>query len=209
MLIGHSQGTFNLTRLAAEEIDPKRKEREKLVSALLIGGNVTVAAGEDVGGDFEHIRASRSNKQLGCVIAYSLFNEPVPDGAIFGRTSEPGRQVLCTNPAALGGGAGRFSTIYPSEPFAPGTIAAAISLVAPRPPPVSTPWLQYEEAYSGECSAADGASVLQVTDSPGAVHLNAIPSAQWGLHLADVNLPLGNLTDVVRKQAKKFVKKRG
>src|ERR687898_919246 len=52
VLIGHSQGTFNLTRLVQEEIDPKRKARKKLVSALLLGGNVTVRAGGDAGGDF-------------------------------------------------------------------------------------------------------------------------------------------------------------
>jgi len=208
VLLSHSQGTFNLTRLAAEEIDPKRKVRKKLVSALLLGGGVTVRQGEDVGGDFQHIGACRSNRQLGCVVAFSTFNAPVPADAIFGRTSEPGLQVLCTNPAALDGGSGELETIYPSELFAPGTIALAIGLVAPPPPTVSTPWLEYRGAYSGECSSADGASVLQVTDAPGAPHLNAVPTAGWGLHLADGNIALGNLTDVVRKQAKSFVKKR-
>jgi hypothetical protein len=121
VLIGHSQGTFNLIELAAEEIDPKkRKARKKLVSALLLGGNVTVADGQDAGGDFRRIRACRSRKQLGCVVAFSTFNGPVPANAVFGRTSEPGREVLCTNPAALGGGSAPLDTIQPSEPFAAG-----------------------------------------------------------------------------------------
>ena len=209
VLIGHSQGTFNLTRLTAEEIDPKRKLRKKLVSALLLGGNVTVAQGRDVGGDFKRIEACRSKKQLGCVVAFSTFNEPVPDNAIFGRTSEPGRQVLCTNPARLRGGSAKLSTINPTEPFAEGTIALAISLVSDPLPEAATPWIEFKGAYSGECSNAGGASVLQITGAPGALELNPVPTAQWGLHLTDANIALGNLADLVRKQARRFVKKRG
>jgi len=47
-----------------------------------------------------------------------------------------------------------------------------------------------------------------VTDAAGAPHLNAIPDATWGLHLVDANVALGNLTDLVQKQAKAFLKKR-
>jgi hypothetical protein len=208
VLIGHSQGTFNLTRLVQEEIDPKRKARKKLVSALLLGGNVTVRAGGDAGGDFQHVEACRSKRQLGCVVAFSTFeaNEPVPPDAVFGRTSEPGLEVLCTNPAALRGGPGGLTIIYPSEPFAPGTIASAIAAAAPPPPQVSTPWLSYKGAYVGECSAADDANVLRIAGVAGAPQLNAVPPS-FGLHLVDGNIALGNLVDLVRKQAKAFVKK--
>ena len=207
VLIGHSQGTFNLTRLVQEEIDPRRKERRRLVSAILLGGDVTVRADGDVGGDFQHVKACRSNKQIGCVIAFSTFGGTVPDNSAFGRTSEPGLQVLCTNPAALGGGPASLRTINPTEPFAPGTIKAAIDALGLVIPAVSTPWVE-TGAYSGECSTADDASVLQITGAPGAPQLNAVPPS-FGLHLADGNIALGNLVDVVRKQAKKFAKKRG
>jgi hypothetical protein len=208
VLIGHSQGTFHLARLVEEEIDPRRKTRKKLLSALLLGGNVTVRAGSDVGGDFQHVEACRSKRQLGCVVAFSSWdaNEPVPADAAFGRTSEPGLEVLCTNPVGLRGGPGGLTTIYPSEPFAPGTIASAIAAAAPPPPQVSTPWLSYEDAYVGECSHADGANVLRIAGVPGAPQLNAVPPS-FGLHLVDGNIALGNLVDLVRKQAKMFVKK--
>jgi Protein of unknown function (DUF3089) len=207
VLIGHSQGTFNLTQLAAEEIDPRRKARRKLVSALLLGGNVTVSEGEDAGGDFEHIEACRSRKQLGCVVAFSTFDGPVPAGAAFGRTNEPGKRVLCTNPAALGGGSAPLDTLRPSEPFAPGTIAAAIAALGLPTSAVSTPWIEYEGAYNGACSSADDADVLQITGVGGAPDLNAVPPS-FGLHLVDANIALGDLADLVRKQAKKYVKKR-
>jgi hypothetical protein len=116
VLIGHSQGTMMLTRLITAEIDPNPEARKLLVSALLIGGNVLVAKGQDVGGDFQNVPACRSNDQTGCVIAYSTFMEPPPADSLFGRTdSGPGAvigrdaanlEVLCTNPAALSGGTG-------------------------------------------------------------------------------------------------------
>ncbi len=53
MLIGHSQGSFTLTSLIAAEIDSKPALRRKLVSALIIGGQVTVPTGKDVGGGAE------------------------------------------------------------------------------------------------------------------------------------------------------------
>jgi hypothetical protein len=209
VFISHSQGTFMLRELIGEEIDPKRKLRRRMVSALLLGGGVTVRAGEDVGGDFKRVRACRSDTQLHCVVAFSTFNEPVPPNAVFGRTFVPGREVLCTNPASLGGGSAPLKSIVPSEPFAPGTtIGIATTLVGLPQPSVSTPWIEADGAYSGECSSADDANVLQLTDAPGAPHLTPIPE-NFGLHLADGNIALGNLSDLVRKQAKKYSKKFG
>ena len=74
-----------LTQLIASEIDPNPDVRGRLVSALLLGGNVTVAAGQDVGGDFQNIPACRSADQTGCVVAYSSFIEPPPTDSAFGR----------------------------------------------------------------------------------------------------------------------------
>jgi hypothetical protein len=208
VLLGHSQGTYVLRELAAEEIDPRRRMRRKLVSALLLGGNVTVAEGRDVGGDFRRIPACRSRRQLGCVVAFSTFGGPVPEDAAFGRTSAPGLEVLCNNPAALRGGSAPLDTIQPSEPFAPGTIAGAIAILGLPTPAVSTPWIEYPGAYSGACSSADGANVLQIVGAPGAPELNPIPPS-FGLHLVDGNIAQADLVDLVRTQARRFVRKRG
>ncbi len=200
VLIGHSQGSFVLRELVKNEIDGKRAMRRKLVSAVLLGGNVLVKRGSDRGGDFEHVPACRSGRQVGCVVAFSTFGGPVPATATFGRSADPALQVLCTNPVALGGGSGLGTAIYPSTPFAPGTIAAAISLIgAPLPHP-PTPWVAQPRAYTAQCSDADGASVLQVTPVAGARTLSPIPTADWGLHFADANIALGNLADLVRRQ---------
>ena len=96
VIMGHSQGTFVLRRLVREEVDPKPKLRRKLVSAILLGGNVTVRKGRDVGGDFKHIRACRSKRQLGCVIAFSTFNAPVPEARCSGERAT--RSSRCCAP---------------------------------------------------------------------------------------------------------------
>jgi hypothetical protein len=208
VLIGHSQGAFMLTRLVREQIDPNPSERSRLVSALLLGeptplGAITVPQGKDVGGTFQHIPACRSDEQVGCVVAFSTFDGPVPPDAIFGRTAAPGMQVLCTNPAVLGGGSAPLKTIFPAETFA-GTAISLAGLVGLQLPSVSTPWIEADGAYSGECSSADNANVLQITPASGAPHLTPFFNADWGLHLIDANIALGDLVDLVHSQAKAY-----
>ena len=74
----------------------------------------------------------------------------------------------------------------------------------PGPParaaPVTTPWYEARGAYTGECSSADDAHVLQITPVGGAPHLNPVPGMTWRLHLVDANIALGNLVSVVGSQ---------
>lgn len=210
VLISHSQGTFMLEKLVAEEIDPKRSARKRLVAAILLGGGVTVDQGSDRGGSFEKVPACRSATQLGCVIGFNTFNDVVPANSIFGRTANQGEEVLCTNPAALGGGSGRLRSVFPSEPFAPGTtIGLSTGLIGAPVPDVATPWYEFRSAYSARCSDADGANVLQIEERPGAPTLKPFPTPGWGLHLVDANIGLGNLNSLVRKKIQRFVKTRG
>jgi hypothetical protein len=209
VLIGHSQGAFHLRRLVAREIEPRRGQRRRIVSALLLGGNVTVAAGRDTGGDFRRIRACRSATQIGCVVAFSTFNAAVPPDAEFGRTSEPGREVLCTNPAALTGGEGMVHPVFPHEPFAPGSaIAASLAAVGFPVPASSATWLSFPGSFTARCVNEGGANVLQVAPVPGAPALNPVPAPTWGLHLTDANIALGNLEALVRTQVRAYVRAR-
>jgi hypothetical protein len=50
IFIGHSQGSFVLRQLLHDEVDPKPSVLSRLVAADLIGGNVLVAKGKDIGG---------------------------------------------------------------------------------------------------------------------------------------------------------------
>lgn len=210
VFIGHSQGAGMLTQLLSSEIDPNPRLRRRLVSALLLGGNVTVAAGRDSGGDFQNIRACHRRNQTGCVVAYSTFDQPPPPNSLFGRVGggvsartggDAGLEVLCVNPAALGGGAGALETYRRTTPF-PGPIGAVIGQLPSAP----TPWVRYPRLYTGSCESANGATWLQITDVGGPTDQrlrfqNSVLGPTWGLHLADVNVALGNLVDLVRRQA--------
>jgi hypothetical protein len=205
VLIGHSQGSFVLRTLIAQEIDSNRSLRHRLVSAILLGGNVTVADGSRTGGDFDHIPACGSRTELHCVAAFSTFDEPVPNNALFGRTSEPSLHILCTNPAALGGGSARLRTIYPSKPFAPDTTIGAATRALGLPTiHTKRTWIQANGAYSGASSSANDANVLEIHPNSGAPDLHAIPTAAWGLHLADANVALGNLVGMVRHEIRSY-----
>jgi hypothetical protein len=218
VFVSHSQGTFVLRRLLAQEVDPKRSVRKRLVSAVLLGGNVLVKQGQDRGGDFKKIRACRSSRQLGCVIAYSTFNAPVPPSSRFGRATgftrpgglptPPNTEVLCTNPAALRGDSGLIEPVYPKEPFAPGTTIGILTTQIGFPAPnVSTTWVAAPGAYRAHCSAENGAHVLQITSVGGSPVLKALPDPSWGLHLTDGNIALGTLVDLVRRQARAYVER--
>jgi hypothetical protein len=215
VLIGHSQGTFVLRQMIADEIDGNAKLRKRLVSAILLGGNVTVKKGSDKGGDFANLKACRSTRQLHCVIAFSTFNATPPAKAAFGRVdTSPGAvnakpvtkdtEVLCTNPAALGGGSAPITSLYPSAPFAPGTTIGALTTQIGLPTPtISTPWIE-SQSYTAQCSTAGGADVLRITGAAGAPVLKALPDATWGLHLSDANIALGDLVKLVHGQAARY-----
>jgi hypothetical protein len=214
VLIGHSQGSFVLRQLIAKDVDPKPAVRRRLVSAILMGGNVLVKRGSDIGGDFKHIPGCRSASQIGCVIAYSTFDQPVPTPSLFGRPTSTlgtkaasGDVVLCTNPAALGGGSGLADPIFPSAPFDPkSALAAGIALLGIKLPMPPTVWVGAPGAYRAQCSSANNANVLEITPQGGAPTPTPSPNPEWGLHLVDANIALGNLISIVRSQAAAFVR---
>ena len=91
-----------------------------------------------------------------------------------------------------------------SEPF-PGTLGLGLQLLYGGPPPTAaTPWLEPSERYSVQCRDEGGADVLDADPIGTARRLNPSPDATWGLHLADVNLPLGELVAEVGRQAAAF-----
>ena len=212
VLIGHSQGSFVLRQLVAKDVDPKAAVRKRLLSAILLGGNVLVKRGKDIGGDFKHLHACHSATQLECVIAFSTFDQPVPNPSLFGRPSSisgskppANTVVLCTNPAALGGGSGNLETISPSKPFYKGSLLspgiALLGLTFPHPPTV---WWSTSDAYRGSCSSANNAHVLEIRAINGAKTPNPSPTPEWGLHLLDANVALGDLIRIVHSESLKF-----
>jgi hypothetical protein len=217
VLIGHSQGSFHLERLVRREIDTHPGLRRRMVSAVLLGGDITVRKGKDRGGVFRHVPTCRRATQLSCVIAFSTFNETPPAGAIFGRGASrvdsflglphrPNLESACTNPANLGGNHRvPLSSVVPVAPFAPGTlIAAGIAVLGLPWPSAPTTFIHAGGAFTGRCSRAGGAHVLRVESAAGTPVPRPSPTPEWGLHLVDANIALGDLVSVVRRQIRAY-----
>ena len=168
VFLGHSQGAGVLIQLLRQTVDPNPKVRQLLVSAVILGGNVTVKRGSDIGGDFQHIPACRATTQTGCVIAYSSFAAaPPPATQLFGRpgtgpragqAQDSDRQVLCVNPAAPSGGSAPVTSYFPTLRF-PGLLGT----VAGPVPKAATTWVSYPDRYMAQCTTANGATWLQIT----------------------------------------------
>jgi hypothetical protein len=219
VLIGHSQGTRMLRQLMRREIDPKPAVRKRLVSAVLEGGNVTVRRGSTTGGDFQNVPACTRRAQVGCVFAWSTFNETPPSNSRYGRVpaedtsgfglpAGPDYEVLCTNPASLGANERvPVSTYLRSEPF-PGVLGALLVEMYGGPQPSApTPWIQPQDHYTAKCEQRDGANVLLLEPIAGARKLNAAPDPSWGLHLADGNIALGDTVAEVERQSAAYLAK--
>ena len=73
VFIGHSQGAAMLIRLLEGQVDDDPALRNRMVSAIIAGGNVAVPTGADVGSTFHHLPLCTSSAEDGCVIAYSTF----------------------------------------------------------------------------------------------------------------------------------------
>lgn len=205
VLIGHSQGTRMLRQLLRERIEPDAAVNARLVSAVLAGGNVVVPRGADVGGDFRTVPVCRGREQTHCVLAWSAFHEPPPADSRYGRaattpeaTPAPygdGYEIACVNPADPAGDADVAVRTLVRAGYAGFVVAA-------------TPWLQPAERYQARCERTGGAHVLLVRPEPGAPELPAVPDPGWGLHVADLNLVLGDTVDMVGAQIAAYQRNR-
>lgn len=222
VLIGHSQGAGVLNRLIQSEIDGKGAQKT-MISALLLGTTLAVDKGKETG-TFEHVPVCTSASQIGCVIAYASFRDTVPPPANtrFGRTREEGREAACANPASLEGGAGELHAYLRSSGNSNG------SALPPGPwvkdgseiSEIETPFVSVPGLLTAECVEKDGAHVLSVTvhgdpsdprtdDISGDVVRGGVVAEDWGLHLIDVDLAMGDLLTVVREQTKSYLEKSG
>ncbi len=192
-----------------------------MISALLLGTNVAVPKGRDVGGTFKNIPLCHSAEQTGCVISYVSFrsNVPPPADSRFGRVQEAGMDAACTNPAALAGGrAPLHAYLSASNSSIVNTSAAPISWVTPAES-ISTPFVSVPRLLTAECVSNEKGSYLAITvnsdahdpradDIGGDVMTGGKPNPSWGLHLIDLHAAMGNLVDIVVKQAKAYLSKK-
>ena len=215
VLIGHSQGSSMLNQLIAAEIDPNDDVRALLVGAYLAGSSVTVPEGEIVGGDFANVALCTSEGEVGCVTTWATFRDtaPPPANSFFGAPREGEGVAGCVNPAAPGdtsdldgyfpanAGASILSSQGASDDGARWVDASAGE--------ITTPFVRITDLVSGACATKDGFNYLEVTinadpDGPRADDIPGDLSAEWGLHLVDVSLVMGDIVRSVESQASAY-----
>jgi hypothetical protein len=213
VLIGHSQGSMVLEELIRREIDGKPIQR-RIVSAILLGSTFVVPKGKDVGGALQAMPLCRRASQRGCVIAFASFRKTVPPSpsALFARVADADKQAACTNPAALAGGSGALHAyLGAATAFNP----AQRHRWRTDGTPIATPVVSVPGLLTAECVSDSLGTRLEVTvhadtadvradDINGDIGPATPAQAQWGLHLVDVNLVMGNLLEIVKQQSVAF-----
>ncbi len=215
VLIGHSQGSGVLTQLIKNEIEGKPVQK-KLVSAILMGTRLQVPAGKDVGGDFASVPLCHAANQVGCAIAYASFRASAPPAAtsLFGKSAGPGLEAACVNPAALAGGSGAAHAYFGARSA---IVDASSQVDWIKGKTIDTPFVSVPGLLTAECKKNDVATYLAVvvhgepgsartSDIPGDVVVGGQLQADWGLHLIDASLFMGNLIAIVRDQAAAYAR---
>jgi hypothetical protein len=212
VLVAHSQGSFILDELIRKEIDGKPVQ-SRMVSAILLGVTLSVPRGKDIGGSFQHVPLCHSASQTGCVITYSSFRStgPPPANTRFGKVVNPDLIAACTNPAALMGGSGPLHNYLSADG------RTIIGTTKPQPwvnpeRPIETPWVSVPGLLTGQCKSNENATYLEVTlhaDPTGKRTSDIIGdlTPDWGLHLVDFNIAIGDLVEIVGQQAKAWLRK--
>jgi hypothetical protein len=112
------------------------------------------------------------------------------------QTTSTGQHVACVNPVNFATSMAPLSPIFPT---------------ATSPTPgvnVATPFVAFPELYTAQCESQGGATWLQINVTKSGNDPRPTVSASlgptWGLHLADVNLALGDLVHDVALQEKAY-----
>ena len=209
VLIGHSQGSGMLNQLLKTMTIPA--ERAKVVSALLIGTNVERSANDPSAGDFAWMPACTSADQHGCVVSYVTFRDTVPPPANtrFGRTQNAGMQTLCVNPVALLGKGAAADAIFSTGGV--GTSSKPMAEWVSGEPLPTTNFVSAPGLIEARCVAQGGANYLAVTvkgnpadrrvdDITGDVFAGDRRLDDWGLHLIDMPVVMGDLVALTERQ---------
>jgi len=215
VLVGHSQGSGVLIQLIAREIDGKPVQKQ-IISAILMGSRVQVPKGADVGGSFKTMPLCHADRQIGCVIAYADFraDSPPPANSRFGK-GVGDTVAACVNPAALGGGSGALNAYMNATQSPSGSPNGWTN----PPAPVTTPFVKLPGLLTAECVTGpfDYIAVtihptpggVRVNDIGGDVKVGGVILKDWGLHLVDANLHMGNLVHIVGEESQTYLAKAG
>ncbi len=210
VIIAHSQGSVYAIELLKREFEG-RPLAGQLVSAIIPGYTVEVPQGRATGGTFRSLPLCTSVGQTGCIVSYVSFrqgHEP-PADAMFGHASRPDWTIACTNPAALGSNA---RVPLDSYFFTMNTESMPSRVVWSTGGPPPAPIVHTRGLATAACvnRGRTGYLSLGVNADPADARADDIPGEiffwrwtfdGWGMHLADMNAPQGDLIRMVATQS--------
>jgi hypothetical protein len=135
---------------------------------------------------------------------------------VLGLSPGPGLAVACNNPAALGGGKAELKPYFAAQfDVRPGE-SPQLPWTTPEKP-ISTDFVTTPGLVSAECVNDAHGSYLAITlnvapedarvhEIKGDVQPGGNVMAEYGLHLIDVHLVMGDLIDLVKRQAKAYAR---
>lgn len=215
-LIGHSQGALHLTRLIQERVETTASEHERMIAAYLFGSAVVVPNGSDVGETFVNTPLCLDASQIGCTVSYASYRttEP-PSPGLFGNSGSADTEVGCVNPAALVGDPSDLRHYFPLEVegFFQSYVAASGPFAdAAMNDSITTQFYSMPGMLAGQCVSEGGAQYLSVSIAadpadPRADDINGDLLPDWGLHIIDVNLTMGDLVELATMQAQAWLEK--
>lgn len=150
------------------------------------------------------------------MLAFSTFrdNMPPPTNARFGRSNVAGSEVVCADPVRLSG-----------QPLRPMLARVTNLLGAPAQQldwrqamaDVTSPFVSLPGVLKVACTKDGPSAYLALTvdtalrgtrpaDTPGDIVVQGKLWDDWGLHLLDMNIRMGNLLDAVKLQAMAYAK---
>ena len=212
VLIGHSQGSRWLADLLRREIDGQPVQK-RIVAVYLAGYNFEVPAGQLVGGTLKTMPLCTKAAQTGCVVTWTSFraSAPPPENSRYGVSRKPGVEIGCVDPVAL---SQKPLSSYLSVKANLLGVADAQSewqtLVAAQAQDAD--FVDLPGLLSTRCAKSGNLSYLAVdltppadgrqpADFPGDIRSQGKVLRDWGLHLVDVNLVMGNLQSLIRQQS--------
>jgi hypothetical protein len=217
VLIGHSQGAGLLTELMRQEIDDEPALRDRLVGAYVLGSTVVVPDGEVVGGDLANIPLCQADDETGCVVTFASFRstEPPPDSSFFARPRDgaEGEVAGCVNPASPSGGSAALHPYFlvdqPEGSLLGGSTAAQPFDDPARTSEIETAWVTYPDLVTAECVREGPFNYLELTvqgdpDDPRTDDIGGDLTPEWGMHLIDANVAMGDIEAMVTRQAEAY-----
>lgn len=199
VLVGHSQGAGILSAMIAAEIDGEPLLRDRMVSAILLGAGVAPD-------EYDSIPVCESADQVNCVVSYSSFRDTAPPvtGSFFGQAGEG--PAICVNPVDPAGDAAISQPYFRAS--ANGLLGGAGAMPfdeGVEAPEITTPFVTYPDMITVRCvdDGTYGYLELSITsaDGPRTDDIGGDLTPEWGMHLVDANVAMGDLVELVRTQS--------